>query len=946
MKDSDRGIPVKVRVQPEVVAALSGDHNQSSPVGTLQSDARHRQPLIGPNDTAAAYPDACIHELFEIQVDRTPTAPAIVFDGHRLTYQDLNRRANQLARHLRALGVTRETLVGVSVERSQEMIVALLGILKAGGAYIPLDPRYPTARLTFMLEDSRAPVVLTHERLASRLSNSAQVVCLDRDRAVLEGSSPENLSPGTTPDDPAYVIYTSGTTGQPKGVVGLHRGAVNRFAWMWRAYPFAEDDVCCQKTSLNFVDSVAEIFVPLLQGIPAVIIPDDVVQDPSRLVDSVGTAAVTRLVLVPSLLRDILALDNLRDRLPGLKMCVSSGEVLPADLCRRVHERLPHAILLNLYGSTEVSADVSCYDTTLLTPAANTVPLGWPIDNTQIYILDETLQPVPAGISGELYVGGDGLARGYLNRPDLTAERFVRNPFSDAPSARIYKTGDRARYLPDGSIEFLGRLDQQVKIRGVRVELGEVEAAVVAHADIAQAAVIAREDDPNDARLVAYVVPKDISMRAFAHVRSFCKERLPDYMVPSAFVPLERLPLTPSGKIDRRALPAPEPARSDVVDGAFVAPRTSVEAQLVAIWEETLGVKGIGITDDFFDLGGHSLLAVQMWPQIDKLYGPRPVSVLARASTIERLADVLSHPEDAEPPSLLVDLQPRGDRRPLFLVHGIGGEVLSLAGLAHRLAPDQPVYGIRAKGSDGTQEPLSDVESMAACYLEAVRTVAPQGPYLLGGYCSGGTVALEMARQLRARGDEVALLAMIDTEAPETGHGARWWNPRLFAAYLRNMGTWVVDDDFFRLAIADKMARLRSKGRLLRARVRSLGSSMVDADIRDVLGVWRFPDQHRAFLETHARALANYEMREYDGPITLIRARTVSLSSLSSRDLGWSRLAKGTLDIRVVPGAHDNILTEPRVRVLAAHLKTCLNSAHAKIATLACLVGPVVLPTL
>jgi thioesterase domain-containing protein len=316
------------------------------------------------------------------------------------------------------------------------------------------------------------------------------------------------------------------------------------------------------------------------------------------------------------------------------------------------------------------------------------------------------------------------------------------------------------------------------------------------------------------------------------------------------------------------------------------------------------------------------------------------VSVLARASTVERLADILARPEEAEPWSPLTDLQRHGVRRPFFLVHGIGGEVLSFTSLAHWLAPDQPVYGIRARGSDGVEEPLADVETMAACYLEAVRAAAPDGPYLLGGYSSGGTVVLEMAQQLRAQGEEVALLAMIDSEAPDSGQPARWWNPRAAAGFIRNVVSWMVDDDFFRSTAAEKMARLQSKGRLLRARVRALiSSSEVGVDIRDALGVWRFPDQHRRFLETHSRALANYKPREYDGPITLIRARTLPLTSLQPHDLGWKKLAKGGLEVRVIAGAHDNILTEPRVRVLAAHLRTCLNSAQTHIATFACLCG-------
>jgi amino acid adenylation domain-containing protein len=935
MKDSESRIQPAIRVAAGAVAVRPGGSGPISAVlaALPQTDEERRQ--LAWMDTTASYPNACIHQLFEGQVEQTPFAPAILSGRKRITYHELNRRANQLAHYLRSRGVTRETIVGVSIERSLDMIVALLGILKAGGGYVPLDPGYPSAHLAFMVEDSRAALILTQSRLAARLPGAAPLVCLDSERAVFEGQAEDNLPCVTKPDDLAYVIYTSGSTGQPKGVVGLHRGAVNRFAWMWHAYPFTDDEVCCQKTSLNFVDSLSEIFVPLLRGIPTVIVPDQAAKDPRRLVETMAAAGVTRLVLVPSLLRDILALgDDLRQRLPKLKMCVSSGEALPIELCRRFHERLADAVLLNLYGSTEVSADVTCYDTRLMSAEATAVPLGRPIDNTRIYVLDDILEPVPVGVPGELYVAGDGLARGYLNHPDLSAERFLPDPFSGLPSGRMYKTGDRARYLPDGNIEFLGRLDHQVKIRGFRVELGEIETALAAHPAIRQAVVVAHQDVAGDTRLVAYVVPIDIP----AVLRTFCKERLPHYMVPSRFVRLERMPLTPSGKIDRRALPAPEPVRSDVISGTFVAPRTPVEEQLITIWQEALGVRKVGVKDDFFDLGGHSLLAARLTAQIEKTFGRRlAVSALAEAPTIERLAEMLARPEGSGPWSPLIDLQPRGVRRPFFLVHGIGGEVMSFAGLAQRLAPDQPVYGIRAKGSDGVQEPLRDVETMAACYLEAVRSAAPEGPYLLGGYSSGAVVALEMAQQLRAQGEDVAVLAMIDGDAPESDDRATPWTLRHVAAYLHNLASWVVDDDFFRSKPADQLARLRSKGRLVRAKLVSLASRRhADVDIRDVLGVWRFPDHHRTFLEAHSRALATYTAREYHGPITLIRARTLPLSSWTARDLGWGRLARGGLDVRVIRGAHDNILTEPRVRVLAAQLKACLNAAQTSVASVLC----------
>ena len=572
----------------------------------LLTTEEQRQILVEWNDTAAAYPrEGCVHELFEEQVLRTPDSVAVVCEDRQLTYNELNQQANQLAHYLRSLGVGPETLVGLCLERSPELVVAVLGILKAGGAYVPLDPTYPSKRLSFLVQDCHAALILTHSRFLDQLGEAqTRVVCVDKCKRAISAEGNKNLAIEMTPDQPLYVLYTSGSTGTPKGVVGLHRGTVNRVTWMWRTYPFAPDEVACLKTTFSFVDSVWEMFGGLLCGVRTIVIPDRTVKDPLALVNTLATHGVTRIVLVPSLLRVLLEnCGDLRGKVPQLRIFISSGEALSLELSQRFRRMLPDARLINLYGSSEVAADVTCCDTTEdVLPTY--IPIGRPIANTQVYVLDAQRQPVPISVPGELYVGGAGVARGYLNRPELTAERFVGNPFDDDPDSRLFRTGDLCRWRADGNLEFLGRLDGQVKLRGFRIELGEIESVLDEHPDVAQSVVTLREDHPGDKRLAAYYVPTTAIACEAEELRRFLGKRLPDYMVPSAYVFLQALPLTPNGKVDRRALPSISAAERR--SAGFIEPRDNIERKLTKIWEELLGVKPIGVKDNFFDLGGHS----------------------------------------------------------------------------------------------------------------------------------------------------------------------------------------------------------------------------------------------------------------------------------------------------------------------------------------------------
>lgn len=598
----------------------------------LLTTAQRQQILIEWNATNVEFPyQKSIHQIFHEQAQLTPDDVAIVCDTRRLTFAELNARANQLAQYLCKRGVGPEVRIAICVERSVEMIVGLLAILKAGGTYVPLEPTFPEERIAFIQSDSQARVLLTQQHLS--ISWTGETIYLDSDWPEIARETPEAPVETASAENSAHVIYTSGSTGRPKGVVSSHRASINRFAWMWRAYPFVPSEVCCQKTSLSFVDSIWEIFGPLLQGVPLVIIPDDVVKDPQRFINALATNNVTRLVLVPSLLRVMLELnEDLAQQLGKLRICVCSGETLPVELATSFRKLLPQTLLINLYGSSEVAADVLCYEVER-TERLATIPLGRPIANTSVYVLDSSFQPVPVDVPGEICISGEGLARGYLNQPTLTAEKFVPDPFSHEGGARLFRTGDIGRYLPDGNIEYRGRRDHQVKVRGFRIELGEIEAQLATHPQVNQVVAVTSDSERGEKQIVAYVVADgEVSTD---ELRGYLSRKLPGYMIPAAFVFLDAFPLTASGKINRLALPRPGP----VARKEFVAPRTPVEKILAGIWSDVLNVAEIGVNDDFFGLGGHSLLLARIASRIRKACNiDLSLRVLFEASTVAELA--------------------------------------------------------------------------------------------------------------------------------------------------------------------------------------------------------------------------------------------------------------------------------------------------------------------
>ena len=610
-----------------------------------------------------------VHQLVEAQVRRTPDAVAVVFEDEQLTYGELDRRANQLAHHLQALGVGPDVCVGICMERSPELVVAILGILKAGGACVPLDPAYPPERLTFMLEDISVPVILTQERLLTLLSgDKTHPICLDTDRERIARESTELPTSNVTSDNLAFVFYTSGSTGRPKAVLRPHGRRGGQRSWERETYRLTEDDRHMLKSPIGFTLLSMEVFWPLLTGAQAIIARPGGEQHPAYLVKLIAKHRITIISLVPSLLRVLLEEPELRN-CNCLRHVICFGEPLPTKLQERFFTRLT-AELSVFYGTTE--APSATFWRCKRDDAQRVVGIGRRRPNRQIYVLDSYLQPVPIGVPGELHIGGR-LARGYLNRPELTAEKFISNPFSPESGARLYKTGDLARYLPDGNLEFLGRTDQQVKIRGVRVELGEVEAVLVQHAALQEALVLAWEDESGDTRLAAYVVADQHPLPSIRELRSFVQQRLPHYMVPSAFVLLDALPLTPHGKLDRNALPAPDHDKLEQ-GKAFVAPRTLVEEEVARIWAEVLGLPRVGIYDDFFELGGHSLKATQIMSRVHaSLQVELPLRTIFEAPTVEGLAAVLTRclieeaaPEDVA--RLLAELEAISDDRAIPLL--------------------------------------------------------------------------------------------------------------------------------------------------------------------------------------------------------------------------------------------------------------------------------------
>lgn len=901
----------------------------SAPIAQLPMLSKEEQDtiLVKWNATAALYPqDRPLHSLVEAQVRRRPTAEAIIMGSQTLTYAQFNEQADLLACYLRHLGVKEGTFVGVCLHRSPEMVVALLAILKAGGTYLPLDPLFPVERLAYMLADTQSPVVITQSSLLKWFTENVapstlKTICLDSYRAEIAAQANRATGfevPSHNPDRPAYIIYTSGSTGKPKGVQISHKSAVNFLCAMQTEPGFSDSDILLAVTTLSFDISVLEIFLPLISGGKIVVAPIETISNGHALAQLLAQTNTTVMQATPTTWR--LMIEAGWEGSKVLK-ALCGGEPLPQDLARDLLPRVNQ--LWNMYGPTETTV----WSTLSHITSPEQITIGRPIANTQVYILDAHFQPTPIGVTGEFYIGGDGLAVGYLNRPELTAERFIPDPFSPKPGRRLYKTGDLARYRPDGTIDFLGRMDNQVKIRGFRIELGEIETVLGRHPAIKQAVVTAREDSPGNTRLVAYLISAGDPPPSVSDLRAGLKNVLPDYMIPSLFVFMQSYPLTPNGKIDRRSLPVPEFVRSDAVP--LVAPRTDIESRLIHIWEELLAVRPIGVTDNFFELGGYSLLAVRLFAQIEQQFHVNlPLATLFQGATIAYLADVISHGTVPVKWSSLIEIEPGGKHPPFFCVHGLTGDILWFRELAHCLSPDYPFYGLQARGLDGIQQPVTDIETMAMLYLQEIRQLQPHGPYLLGGASFGGTVALEIAQQLLALGEEVALLVIFDHSPPNIdGVVLGGFKGRLAVGLkiAENFPRWL--KEFLRLGPAQMIARALRKVRLVK---KGLGYSEGDSarryDATDLIDyASELPPHRRRLITVNYQAIRHYHPRPYPGRVLLFRALSRPLLNTIDPEPGWQKLAPDRVEVKNIPSSHEGMFKKPYVDVLAELMRVRLD---------------------
>jgi amino acid adenylation domain-containing protein len=883
-----------------LLEGMAADLTRRVSQAPVLTEAERRRELVEWNSTRVELPTGCVHEHFERQVDRTPQGVAAEFDSEVVPYAELNAQANRIARRLHAYGVGPEVFVGVSMAPSTRRLAVLLGIMKAGGAYVPLDPTLPAERLAYMMTDTAMPVLVADDAgVAALPQTQADVLPIDQEWERIGELDGANPGFAVKPANAAYVIYTSGSTGRPKGVVVEHRQVVNHALGMVRQWQVGPADRVLQFASLNFDVSVMDMFTALLSGARAVVASNEVRLSPPRLAALIRDREVTFACLPPAVMNLLTG-----ERFPRLRMLMAAGEEVSVELARAWLR--PGLRLVNGYGPTEdtVIATFAELDRSMVPP-----PIGLPVANQQAYVLDPHLNPVPVGVVGELYLGGAGVARGYLNAPDLTEQRFVPDPFRDEPGARLYKTGDLVRRLPDGNIVFLGRRDGQVKIRGLRVELGEIETALMAHPDVAQVVVITAEDAAGQKMLVGYVRLRTAGsagpVAGPAELRRHLAEGLPGYMVPAHLVILDSFPLNASGKVDRAALPPVKPAEAATGSRTpGVAPATPTEQALADIYTRLLRLPRVSVDQGFFELGGNSLQAMQLVTRIHREFGVDiAVTAVFLAPTVRRLAARIEQASGAAQVAgsgPLVELSEGAGPTPLFIVHAIGGTVHPYAPLAACLADAFQVYGIEAAGLAEGTTPAASLDAMVASYLGAILAAQPEGPYRLAGWSMGGLVAYEIARRLEDLGQDVAYLVLLDAPfaLPERSEPDGVLAERFAADAAQALG-WETDgaDSADHVDHLDLLAR------------RVAGAS---ADLDTVRGQI---ERRFEVFKANTALVAGFR------PDAALRARTLIVSALRSPNAAvqpdWTRLLGENSTVLLIDADHYSFLRSPLVEKIA-----------------------------
>lgn len=861
--------------------------------------------------------EVCIHQLFEAQVARTPEAIALKAQGEVLSYAQLNQRANQLAHRLLRLGVGPEVLVGLCLPYTLDLLIALLAVLKAGGAYVPLDPASTPEQLAHVLKESETAVLLTGlEQIVDE--QNVRVICLDTDWPAIAQESIENPLNQAKSKNAAYVLYTSNPAGvsKGKGTIVEHEQLVNYTRAISQRIGIEQGSSFALVQPLTTDSSVTAIYPTICAGGTLHLVSQEHVFDARALSDYFQRNEIDYLKIAPSHLAELHASSLVKQIMP--RQClIIEGETPTWSWMKKLNAEHPACKIFNHYGSTETTVGAANY---LVQQEQDeysytSTPIGRPLANTQMYILDDSLGLVPIHMPGELYIGGSNIARGYLHDPELTAEKFIDDPFSAKPGARLYKTGDLARYLPNGNIEFLGRIDDQVKVRSIRIEPDKVRAVLSQHPAVRSVAVVTNGGTSGDKHLVAYVVLQEGQKALASDLRRYASQYLPIYMVPSAFVLLDALPMTSRGRMDRQALPMPDSFRARAK--AHVAPHTDVELKLVQIWESLLQVSPIGVDDNFFDLGGNSLVAVRLMAKIQREFQQElPIAVLFQKSTPEQLATELLRRRWSTTHSALVEIQPAGMKRPFFCVHPVGGEVFCYADLARQLGPERPLYGLQVPGPSHQQKPFQTIEEMACSYLEEIQDVQPSGPYLLGGWSMGGIIAFEMAQQLLQRGQKVALLALIESYPPAAQRSDK--------ALIQQFGE-DLEGVFSKKLYVDStlLQGLSSDEQLIRVYMHARQADIIppDLELERLQGMF-------SIYKRNVEALQNYQPQVYADRLVLFTTMSLNSERRVDRAHGWQDLVAQEIDVHMIPGNHYSILKKPNLYHLVDLLKEYLDKVE------------------